>query len=83
MVYIKMACSGARFLPAIALIKQHTQIVNVDSGIDYRLRTLTQAEIYHAPLDAAASSNLHSYFQALSQEPRHAGAVMLKLPTGR
>lgn len=72
----KNGLQRARFLPAIALIKQHTQIVNVDSGIDYRLRTLTQAEIYHAPLDAAASSNLHSYFQALSQEPRHAGAVI-------
>ena len=37
----------ARFLPAIALIKKYTQTINVDSGIDYRLRTLEQAEIYH------------------------------------
>lgn len=72
----KNGLQRARFLPAIALIKQHTQIVNVDSGIDYRLRTLTQAEIYHAPLDAAAERNLHQYFQALSLEPRHAGAVI-------
>ena len=28
----------ARFLPAIALIKQNTEVVNVDSGVDYRLR---------------------------------------------
>ncbi|MGA4817085.1 AFG1/ZapE family ATPase [Pseudomonas aeruginosa] len=28
----------ARFLPAIALLKEHTEIVNVDSGVDYRLR---------------------------------------------
>ncbi len=60
----------ARFLPAIALIKQHTQIVNVDSGIDYRLRTLEQAEIYHFPLDRQADDNLRSYFNALSSEPR-------------
>jgi cell division protein ZapE len=33
----KDGCS-ARFLPAIALIKQNTEIVNVDSGVDYRLR---------------------------------------------
>ncbi len=72
----KNGLQRARFLPAIALIKQHTQIVNVDSGIDYRLRTLTQAEIYHAPLDAAADRNLQQYFQALSLEPRHAGAVI-------
>jgi cell division protein ZapE len=40
-----------RFLPAIRLINKHTVIVNVDSGVDYRLRTLTQAEIFHYPLD--------------------------------
>jgi cell division protein ZapE len=60
----------ARFLPAIALIKQHTHIVNVDSGIDYRLRTLEKAEIYHQPLDMQAETNLLQYFNALSTEPR-------------
>ncbi|GAA0548204.1 cell division protein ZapE [Rheinheimera aquimaris] len=60
----------ARFLPAIALIKKYTQTINVDSGIDYRLRTLEQAEIYHFPLDAKAETNLQQYFQALSVEPR-------------
>lgn len=60
----------ARFLPAIALIKQHTEVVNVDSGIDYRLRTLEKAEIYHAPLDSVAETNLLQYFHALSTEPR-------------
>ena len=66
----------ARFLPAIALIKQFTQVVNVDSGIDYRLRTLEQAEIYHFPLDQQADDNLHNYFHALSSEPRqHDSAI--------
>src|SRR5690606_28177776 len=60
----------ARFLPAIALIKQYTQTVNVDSGIDYRMRTLEQAEIYHYPLDTQADTNLLQYFTALSVEPR-------------
>ena len=58
-----------RFLPAIALINQRTDIVNVDSGVDYRLRALEQAEIYHHPLDAAADSNLHQYFLQLTPEP--------------
>jgi len=66
----------ARFLPAIALIKQYTDIINVDSGIDYRLRTLEQAEIYHAPLDEKAESNLACYFLALSVEPRQERAVI-------
>lgn len=64
----------ARFLPAIALIKQFTDVVNVDSGIDYRLRTLTQAEIFHAPLDEQAEKNLDSYFMALSAEPRQSAS---------
>ncbi|QOL26789.1 AFG1 family ATPase [Thalassotalea sp. LPB0316] len=58
----------ARFLPAIALINEHTEVVNVDSGIDYRLRTLEQAEIYHYPLDEQADKNLRTYFKQLSVE---------------
>lgn len=66
----------ARFVPAIALIKQHTRVINVDSGIDYRLRTLEQAEIYHYPLDDKAEENLLQYFTALSAEPRHKDFVI-------
>lgn len=58
----------ARFLPAIALIQQHCHIVNVDSGIDYRLRTLKQAEIYHSPLDEKATQNLLQYYSQLVGE---------------
>lgn len=59
----------ARFLPAINLINEHCQVVNVDSGVDYRLRTLEQAEIYHYPLDTIAEDNLVKYFTQLSAEP--------------
>jgi cell division protein ZapE len=58
----------ARFLPAIELINQNTRIVNVDSGVDYRLRTLEQAEIFHYPLDKQANQNLHKYFMQLAPE---------------
>lgn len=58
----------ARFLPAIELINQNTRVVNVDSGIDYRLRTLQQAEIYHYPADADAMEDLHLYFKQLAPE---------------
>jgi cell division protein ZapE len=58
----------ARFLPAIALIKEHTDIVNVDSGVDYRLRHLEQAELFHFPLDAAAEESLRKSFRALTPE---------------
>lgn len=65
----KNGLQRARFLPAIDLIKSHCQIVNLDSGIDYRLRALTQAKIYHSPLDDDASKNLHNYFNKLAVEP--------------
>lgn len=55
----------ARFLPAIALLNRHTEVVNVDSGIDYRLRTLEQAELYHYPLDEAADISLNQSFESL------------------
>ncbi|QSX34089.1 AFG1 family ATPase [Shewanella avicenniae] len=56
----------ARFLPAIEQINHHCQVLNVDSGIDYRLRTLEQAEIYHHPLDDTAQCNLALYFEQLT-----------------
>lgn len=56
----------ARFLPAIALIERHCEVINVDGGVDYRLRTLEQAEIYHFPLDEQARSNLDRYFSQLT-----------------
>lgn len=58
----------ARFLPAIAMLNAHTKVVNVDSGVDYRLRTLEQAEIYHYPLDEQATTNLYDYFSKLAPE---------------
>lgn len=57
-----------RFLPAIELLRRHTQIHNVDGQVDYRLRVLEQAEIYHAPLDRAAEQSLAASFRALAPE---------------
>ncbi len=56
------------FLPAIARLKQHCQVLKVDGGTDYRLRVLEQAEIYHAPLDDAAERNLADYFSRIAPE---------------
>lgn len=61
----KNGLQRARFMPAIELIQKNCKILNVDSGVDYRLRTLEQAEIYHYPLDEAANRNLNLYYQQL------------------
>lgn len=57
-----------RFLPVIALIKAHTRVLNVDGGVDYRLRALEQAELYHSPLDAEANLSLQRSFDSLAPE---------------
>ncbi|MBR9829866.1 MAG: cell division protein ZapE [Oceanospirillales bacterium] len=57
-----------RFLPAIDMLKRYTQVVNVDGGVDYRLRTLEQAELYHWPLDAAADQSLAQSFESLAPD---------------
>jgi cell division protein ZapE len=54
-----------QFLPAISLIEKHTRILNVDGGVDYRLRVLESAEIYHSPLDVEADQGLMRSFSAL------------------
>jgi len=64
----KNGLQRVRFLPAIELVKQHTDVVNVDGGTDYRLRTLEQAELYHFPLDQQATINLEKYFKQLAVE---------------
>ncbi len=57
-----------RFMPAIKLVQLHTQVVNVDSGVDYRLRTLERADIFHCPHDQAAIDNLNQSFELLATE---------------
>lgn len=56
----------ARFLPAIDMIKQHCEIMNVDAGIDYRLRTLTSAHLWMTPLNDDTSKEMERMFVALA-----------------
>lgn len=65
------------FLPAIALLKKSVSVINVDGDVDYRLRSLTLAEIYHSPCDAQAEKNLARYFAEIAPEPGLANAELL------
>jgi cell division protein ZapE len=65
-----------RFLPAIELIKQHTRVHQMDADVDYRLRVLERAEIYHSPLDAAAERSLERSFEALAPERGEQNVVL-------
>ena len=51
-----------RFLPAISLLNEHTNVVNMDGGTDYRLRILQKAGTYLSPDDARAAERLNYFF---------------------
>ncbi|MDA8512892.1 cell division protein ZapE [Citrobacter sp. Igbk 14] len=56
----------ARFLPAIEAIKQYCDIMNVDAGVDYRLRTLTQAHLWLSPLNDETQRQMDKLWLALA-----------------
>lgn len=58
-----------RMLSAIALLKERLDVLNVDAGVDYRQRTLTQVRMYHTPLGADADRELRHAFAQLAAVP--------------
>jgi cell division protein ZapE len=56
-----------RILPAIGLIKDRLDVLNVDAGLDYRKRALEQVEAYHTPLSAAANDALRAAFAKIAE----------------
>jgi len=56
-----------RILPAIELLKDKLQVINVDNGTDYRQRSLEQRALYHTPLDEAAQAALAQTFADLAE----------------
>ena len=56
-----------RILPAIELLKQHLEVINVDNGTDYRQRTLEHLQLYHCPLGPTADAALTSAFNELAE----------------
>jgi len=64
------------FLPAIALIQANVDVLQVDAGVDYRLRTLDQLEIFHHPIDADSHQRMAAYFSSIAAgagEKEHEG----------
>ena len=55
-----------RILPAIALLNERMQVINVDNGTDYRSRTLEQVQLYHHPLGPEADAAMGEAFTRLA-----------------
>jgi len=55
-----------RILPAIALLNERMEVINVDNGTDYRRRTLEQVDLYHTPLGQQADAAMTAAFDQLA-----------------
>jgi cell division protein ZapE len=58
-----------RFLPAIRLLKEWLDVLEVDAGVDYRLRALEQVKAFHVPAGPMADASLGRAFDAMSSGP--------------
>lgn len=56
-----------RILPAIALLNERMEVLNVDDGTDYRRRALEHVKLYHTPLDESADADLEDAFNRLAE----------------
>jgi cell division protein ZapE len=66
-----------RFLPAIALIRQRLDMVEVDAGVDYRLRTLEHVQTFHVPAGPAADAAMSRSFEAMRGGPDEASELAI------
>ena len=55
-----------RILPAIALLNEKLEVINIDNGVDYRRRTMEQVRLYHTPLGEAADAEMNDAFTRLA-----------------
>lgn len=56
------------FLPAIEMLKTHTDVIHVPTVMDYRLRHLKEAGVFYTPLDDAARDNMEKSFVTLCSD---------------
>ena len=57
------------FVPTIRLLHQSLDVVEVDGGVDYRLRALEHVAAYHVPGGPAADAAMDAAFEAMRNGP--------------
>lgn len=60
-----------RLLPAIALLKEKLDVIEIDAGIDYRLRALEAAPVFLLPEDGEAATRLMRIFSQVAHGAGH------------
>jgi len=56
-----------RILPAIALLNQRLEVINVDHGVDYRRCVMEHVKLYHTPLGPEADAEMNEAFTRLAE----------------
>jgi cell division protein ZapE len=67
-----------RFLPAIHLLETWLDVLEVDAGVDYRLRALEQVESFHVPAGPRADAALGRTFEAMRAGPDEEPKMMIE-----
>jgi cell division protein ZapE len=65
-------------LPAIALLKAHLDVVNVDAGVDYRKRAMEQVDAYLVPAGPEADRQLAEAFDRLAESADQPPALTIE-----
>jgi cell division protein ZapE len=63
------------FLPVIEMLKERLDVVKVDGGVDYRLRTLELMDVFLVPANAAADQRMKAHFQAITGREGKGGEI--------
>jgi cell division protein ZapE len=72
----KEGLQRARFLPAIKLLKEHTQVLHLDGSADYRLRMLERAATWFDAAKPGSAAEIDKLFEAIAVEPGALNATL-------
>ncbi len=64
-----------RLLPTLALLNEKLDVIEIDAGIDYRLRALEQASVYLLPADGDSATRLMQIFSLVAHGAGHAQPI--------
>jgi cell division protein ZapE len=68
----KDGLNRALFLPFLALLRQHMEVIALDASTDFRLEKLAGVKVWHVPADAAADASLNDAWRRIALG--HSGA---------
>jgi cell division protein ZapE len=64
-----------RFLPTIELLNKQLDVVEIDAGIDYRLRNLVQDDVYLVPNSASSLGKMEAVFIGIAGGEGHSRSM--------